>query len=132
MSVTFQLRDQHGAEVALGDLSPEQQDEVIVQESVWNAGYRAGLQDAAKAVLSGKVPGITFGEAKAKAQPINVDVTPQAIQITLPPPNVTVNTPDSMRISSMPDRQTYRRVVRDQRGAIVETADIETDAGPAA
>ena len=76
-------------------------------------------------------------EIHVPAQPapvVNVDVapTPVTVENRVPaqmPPLVTVNTPDTLRIASMPTRSTVRKVTRrDPAGTIAETQDTETDA----
>jgi HK97 family phage portal protein len=42
-------------------------------------------------------------------------------------PMVTVQTPDTLRIASMPTRRTKRAVTRRENGQVAETEDIETD-----
>ena len=92
-------------------------------------------------------------DAPVTVQPAEVNVPPTIVNVDAPvvnvpaqePPQVTVNVPKAevkvspvlkadvnmpaeMRITSMPDRVTQRSVKRDDKGAIIETTDVETDA----
>ncbi len=85
-----------------------------------------------------KTPSVTY---KAEAPVVNVSVpeqpTPQVtvnvpkaepkVTVKADMPEINVSVPTELRIVSMPDRVTKRRVERDQSGRIAETTDVETD-----
>jgi hypothetical protein len=61
----------------------------------------------------------TVNVPEQKAPIVNVKATP---------PDVTVNMVPELKITSMPDRVTSRRVERDNQGRITTTTDVEVDA----